>query len=162
MEDRAIRVLLVDPDEAEFVLTRGWLREGRHGPGRFHVEWADNYDDARAEIGRARHDAYLINYRLGQQNGLELLTPPSPAAAGRRSSSWPASAMTAWTRPPCRPARLTAWKRANSTGRCSSERSATPSNADGQTDNFWRQSGAFATCLMPCAWWRLGWIQTAT
>ena len=83
MEVRVIRVLLVDADEAEFALTRDWLREGRPGPGLFQVEWADNYDDARAEIGRARHDAYLIDYRLGQHDGLELLT--SAVAGGCRA-----------------------------------------------------------------------------
>src|SRR5437763_15869531 len=39
----------------------------------FEVEWCATYDDALAAIGEHRHDAYLIDYRLGEYTGLDLV-----------------------------------------------------------------------------------------
>jgi len=69
--DNPIRVLLVDDDEEDYVLTRGYLKDI---PGRFyHLDWVAGYDDALAAICRAEHDVYLIDYRLDARDGLALL-----------------------------------------------------------------------------------------
>jgi PAS domain S-box-containing protein len=77
-----VRILLVEDDEDDFVLTRTMLREA--GLIRFEVDWEETYLDG---LGRARtgsHDLYLIDYRLGQHTGLDLVReawgsdPPSP------------------------------------------------------------------------------------
>lgn len=66
-----IRILLIDDDEDDYVLTRDWCDE-------FQVldcqlEWVDNYEDAIQAIANRQHDIYLLDYRLGDRNGLELL-----------------------------------------------------------------------------------------
>lgn len=65
------KVLLVEDDEDDFILTRGWLSE--INGGQFHLDWVTSYDDALETIKRTQHDVYLIDYQLGQHNGLELM-----------------------------------------------------------------------------------------
>lgn len=65
------RVLLVDDDEDDYIVARDFLSEAELLD--FKLTWVDNYDDGLAEIGKNRHDVYLFDFRLGKQNGLELL-----------------------------------------------------------------------------------------
>jgi len=65
---RPIRVLLVDDDEDDYVLTREMFA-GVAGK-RFHLDWVSNYDDALEAIARSGHDVYLIDYRLGAKTGI--------------------------------------------------------------------------------------------
>lgn len=66
-----IRVLLVDDDEDDYILTRSLLCEIKGE--KFQLDWVPTYDAAWAEMVHRQHDVYLIDYRLGQQSGLELL-----------------------------------------------------------------------------------------
>ena len=66
-----IRVLLVEDDEDDFVVTRGMLEA--QDRVRFQLEWADGYAAARAVIAQRSHDVYLIDYRLGAETGLDLV-----------------------------------------------------------------------------------------
>ena len=69
--DRPLRVLLVDDDADDHVLTRAMFAEI---PGnRFHLDWVSTYDDAVKAIAECGHDAYLIDYRLGAKTGIELI-----------------------------------------------------------------------------------------
>lgn len=65
-----VRILLVDDDEDDFVVTRDLLADSRTS---FELEWIPSFDDAVEAIGRDDHDLYLIDYRLGEHDGLELL-----------------------------------------------------------------------------------------
>ncbi len=66
-----IRVLLVDDDEDEYIITRRIISEI---VGRKHLlDWASSYEQGLAMIQESRHDIYLIDYRLDQKNGLDLL-----------------------------------------------------------------------------------------
>ena len=69
--NRAVRILLVEDDEDDFVLTRDLLADCRRTT--FALDWLPSFDDARAAIDRKEHDLYLIDYRLGEHDGLELL-----------------------------------------------------------------------------------------
>src|SRR5260370_31662073 len=71
MDGLPLRVLLVDDDEDDCVITRELLRE--ISPDRFSLEWVANYDDAIQAIERRGHELYLFDYRLGRRNGVELL-----------------------------------------------------------------------------------------
>jgi signal transduction histidine kinase len=71
MERQHVRVLLVEDDEDDYFLTRDLLSEIQGQP--FLLEWVKDYDTALEAMGRNGHDAYLLDYRLGQRNGLELL-----------------------------------------------------------------------------------------
>jgi PAS domain S-box-containing protein len=68
---QAIRVLLVDDDEDDYILTRDLLAE--IGRQKFKLEWMDTYAAGLEEIQQKRHDVYLLDYHLGAHNGLELL-----------------------------------------------------------------------------------------
>ncbi|MFQ6099969.1 MAG: GAF domain-containing protein [Anaerolineae bacterium] len=71
MNQDPIRVLLVDDDEDDYFLTSDLLADAEEA--RFDVEWAGTYEAALEAIGQAQHDVYLVDYLLGEQDGLELL-----------------------------------------------------------------------------------------
>jgi diguanylate cyclase (GGDEF)-like protein len=64
-------ILLVDDDEDDYILTRGMLTE-IYG-GRCKVDWVSSWDQALPHFREWRHDAYLIDYRLGERNGIDLV-----------------------------------------------------------------------------------------
>ncbi|HXG58413.1 MAG TPA: EAL domain-containing protein [Thermoanaerobaculia bacterium] len=76
-ESHAVRVLLVDDDEDDYVLTRDLLTESRRT--RFEIEWISSFDRAVEAIRRNGFDVCLVDYRLGESDGLELL---------RRAREW--------------------------------------------------------------------------
>jgi len=71
MNNKAMRVLLVDDDEDGFIVTRDLLGgiEGK----QFALAWEQTYEKGLAAIARREHDVYLIDCRLGDRDGLELL-----------------------------------------------------------------------------------------
>jgi PAS domain S-box-containing protein len=71
MNINPIRVLLVDDEEEDYLLTRDWFREFQ-GSG-CELSWVNNYDMAALAIAQNQYDIYLVDYRLGIHNGLELL-----------------------------------------------------------------------------------------
>jgi diguanylate cyclase (GGDEF)-like protein/PAS domain S-box-containing protein len=77
-----LRILLVEDDEDDFVLTRGML--AAQGRASFELDWEQSFEPALRAIREARHDLYLIDYRLGDRTGLELVReawesdPPAP------------------------------------------------------------------------------------
>lgn len=66
-----VRLLLVEDDEDDFLITRDFLE--RQQRARFAIEWCSDFDDALKAISEERHDAYLVDYRLGSRNGLDLV-----------------------------------------------------------------------------------------
>jgi PAS domain S-box-containing protein len=66
----AVKVLLVDDDENSFLLTRRLLSKLQRP---FQVDWAANYQAGLEAIAKKQHDVYLLDYRLGAYNGLDLL-----------------------------------------------------------------------------------------
>lgn len=71
MIDRLIKVLLVEDDEDDYVLIRDLLNEVREQ--QFQLNWVTTFEDARQTIQQQQHDIYLVDYRLGEHDGLELL-----------------------------------------------------------------------------------------
>ncbi len=67
----SVRVLLVEDDEDDYLLTRDLLRE--IGSSRFELEWLQTYEAAIQRVGRNDFDVGLFDFRLGAQTGLELL-----------------------------------------------------------------------------------------
>lgn len=63
-----IHVLLIDDDEDEFVILQDLLADEQD----FLVHWTDGYDDALRSMCRSEYDVYLVDYRLGAYNGLDL------------------------------------------------------------------------------------------
>jgi len=70
-EDEILKVLLVEDDEDDFIITRDLLGEI---PGKkYYVEWAKTYEQGLELMALNRHDICLLDYRLGPYNGVELL-----------------------------------------------------------------------------------------
>ncbi|MCW3022842.1 MAG: hypothetical protein JWR30_2164 [Conexibacter sp.] len=78
----ALRILLVEDDEDDFVLTKSMLSVPGHT--RFELDWEQSYGPALRAVREARHDLYLVDYRLGEHTGLDLVReawetdPPAP------------------------------------------------------------------------------------
>jgi len=70
-ELHAVRLLLVEDDEDDFVLARALLAESRRTT--FEIDWIADFEEARDAIGRDEHDVILVDFRLGDHDGLELL-----------------------------------------------------------------------------------------
>jgi diguanylate cyclase (GGDEF)-like protein/PAS domain S-box-containing protein len=70
-DDGTVSVLLVEDDEDDFVIIREMLLG--QDRSRFALEWCDDYGSALKKMRSGRHDAYLVDYRLGQQTGLDLV-----------------------------------------------------------------------------------------
>src|SRR5690349_11838295 len=71
MNIHPVRVLLIDDDEEDYILTRYVFDEFKDN--QFTLDWLDNFDDGLNTINESRHDIYLVDYRLGERTGLELL-----------------------------------------------------------------------------------------
>jgi PAS domain S-box-containing protein len=71
MTNGAVRVLLVDDDEDDFVIARDLISQ--IGTRHYQLNWVDNYEAGLAAIHRREHDVCLLDYRLGVRTGLELL-----------------------------------------------------------------------------------------
>ena len=70
-DTRALRVLIADDDEDDYILTRDLLL--RIGRPRFQLDWTPSYEGALQAIELNQHDVYLLDYHLGHADGLQLL-----------------------------------------------------------------------------------------
>ena len=74
MEERCLRVLLIEDDEDDYVITRELLAETEDV--RFHLEWASTYETGLSKLLGQSCDVCLLDFRLGERSGLELLQRP--------------------------------------------------------------------------------------
>jgi signal transduction histidine kinase len=81
MDKPKLRVLLVDDDEDDFVLVRDLLAEIPQV--QYVVRWISGREEALAAMTDSRQDICLLDYHLGQTDGIELLR--EAARAGCRS-----------------------------------------------------------------------------
>lgn len=67
----SIKILLVDDDEEDFILTRDIIGDIPYR--KYSIDWTPDYDEALKKILENQHDVYLIDYRLGARTGLDLI-----------------------------------------------------------------------------------------
>jgi DNA-binding response OmpR family regulator len=85
-----IRVLLVDDDERDYLITRGQLTEiteQAHSTGSgqaYVVDWARDGDEGLQRIAENRHDVVLLDQQLGRMSGLDVLK--QAVACGSRTA----------------------------------------------------------------------------
>lgn len=81
MSDQAtVRVLLVEDDEDDFVLTRQMLADA--GPGRFEIEWVPEFVRGLDQLCENRFDVCLVDYRLDARNGVEFVAEATRRRCG--------------------------------------------------------------------------------
>jgi diguanylate cyclase (GGDEF)-like protein/PAS domain S-box-containing protein len=66
-----LKILLVDDDEDDFVLTRGILREVYRD--QFDLTWVPDFESSRQALMRESFEVCLLDYQLGERTGLDLL-----------------------------------------------------------------------------------------
>jgi diguanylate cyclase (GGDEF)-like protein/PAS domain S-box-containing protein len=72
MERHLIKVLLIEDDEDDYVITQALLAE--IDSTAFELEWQRAYSPALEQILQNEHDVYLVDYHLGERSGLDLLS----------------------------------------------------------------------------------------
>src|SRR5687768_4915007 len=71
MHDAPLRVLLVEDDEDDYVLTRALLAE--EFGGRLTLVWADTRAKGLSHLTTESFDVALLDFNLGSETGVELL-----------------------------------------------------------------------------------------
>jgi diguanylate cyclase (GGDEF)-like protein len=71
MNKDKIKILLVDDDEDDYIVTKELLAEVEER--EYELEWASSYKDALELIGSKQYDVFLFDYNLGAHSGLDLL-----------------------------------------------------------------------------------------
>lgn len=66
-----IRVLLVEDDEDDYMLTRALVSARENA--NIKLDWVDSYTSALEAVERDDHDVYLVDYRLGHHTGINLI-----------------------------------------------------------------------------------------
>ncbi len=100
-DGQPVRVLLVDDDRGDYLITRDLLAD--IPSASFQLNWIPKYEDALETICRGGYDIYLIDYQLGDRTGLELLrevqarnsTGPMILLTGQAATSVDRAAMEA-------------------------------------------------------------------
>ncbi len=70
MDKELIKVLLVEDEEDDYIITRDLLSEVKEK--RYNLEWISTYEEALRTMMLNEHDIYLVDYKLGKQSGLKL------------------------------------------------------------------------------------------
>ena len=66
-----LRILLVEDDEDDYLITRDLLFE--IAAVQYDIRWEKTYGDGLAAIGQNAHDVALIDYRLGGESGIDII-----------------------------------------------------------------------------------------
>ena len=76
LKGNLIRIAVVDDDEDDFFIIRDFIRdiEGT----TLEVDWINNYNTAIEKIRAGAYDVYFVDYRLGNETGLDLLRETTP------------------------------------------------------------------------------------
>lgn len=72
MENPDLRILIADDDEDDVILIRELAQEGIVD-SRLQFDWAENAEKAYSLIQNNNYQICLMDYRLGESNGLDLL-----------------------------------------------------------------------------------------
>lgn len=66
-----LHVVLIDDEEDDYVIIRDTLRDisGR----TYRLEWLEDFDEAADALEPPGPDVFLIDYRLGEKNGIEVM-----------------------------------------------------------------------------------------
>ena len=66
-----IKILVVDDDDDDYFIISDYINE--IDPGKFIIDWCKNYQSAVEQFKLKAYHIYFVDYRLGNETGLELL-----------------------------------------------------------------------------------------
>ena len=66
-----INILVIDDDEDDYFIISDYIHEIDNN--KFIIEWCNNYKSAIDKFKANDHNIYFVDYRLGNETGLELL-----------------------------------------------------------------------------------------
>ena len=67
----ARKILLIDDDRMQFRLLQAHFKNFRRG--RYELDWASTFKEGLEKLIHGTHEACLLDYQLGERNGLELI-----------------------------------------------------------------------------------------
>lgn len=70
-EHDVIRVLLIEDNETDYILTRELLEEVN--PAHFDVHWISSYEQGLRDLCHGEYDVCLLDLRLGAHSGMDIL-----------------------------------------------------------------------------------------
>ncbi len=79
IEPRNFRVLIVEDDEEDFMLTRDLLKDIKGCA--YTIEWAQTFEEGLSAMQKNHQDICLVDFRLGAHDGVELLQAARAAGA---------------------------------------------------------------------------------
>ena len=71
MMNQTIKVLLIEDDEDDYILTRELLAEVE--VCNYSLDWAPSYEEGLQVAGRREHHVCLVDYHLGERSGVDLI-----------------------------------------------------------------------------------------
>ena len=71
LTQNVIKILIIDDDEDDYFIINDYINE--IAKNKFIIEWCNNYKSAIEKFKANVHDIYFVDYRLGNETGLELL-----------------------------------------------------------------------------------------
>jgi PAS domain S-box-containing protein len=71
VNNESIKILLIDDDEEDFILTKELFALVK--VGQYVIDWSSSYDEALAIVARREHDVCLVDYQLGDRSGVDLI-----------------------------------------------------------------------------------------
>jgi diguanylate cyclase (GGDEF)-like protein len=71
LKQEAWKILLIEDDKDDYILTRDMLAEGTHG--QIKLEWASSYERAQIYLKSNTYDVVLLDYNLGARTGLDFV-----------------------------------------------------------------------------------------
>jgi two-component system, NtrC family, sensor kinase len=89
MVHESLKVLLIDDDEDDYFFIKELLSEVKDT--RYQLDWVGKFNKAKESVADLSYDVCLIDYRLGEKTGLDLL-----AEALRRGSKVPFILLTGY------------------------------------------------------------------
>jgi diguanylate cyclase (GGDEF)-like protein len=72
LEQKTIRILLIEDDEDDYLILRDFLFD-IDNQGKYQLDWVQSYQEGITKIELAEHDIYLVDHYLGTESGLDLL-----------------------------------------------------------------------------------------
>jgi signal transduction histidine kinase len=71
MDRHLTRILLIEDDEEDYILLQKLL--AKIPSARYEVRWERTYEDGLAQMLAGEHDICMLDYMLGEYNGIDLL-----------------------------------------------------------------------------------------